>query len=71
MGAGGHREGWGGREREKERGAGGSGDLILRKDSLPYKRINHRVPFKTESFMHFKRGFDLQETFQEHSCWAK
>lgn len=20
--------------------------------------------------MHFKRGFDLQETFQEHSCWA-
>lgn len=40
------------------------------KEPLPYTRINHRVPLK-QNFIHFKRGFDLQETFQAHSCWAK
>lgn len=50
---------------EKEQmGAGGSGVFILQKDSLPYKRINHRVPFKQKVSCILKEDLIYKKLFR-------
>ena len=57
VGAGGRQEGW-----------RAVASVFLEK-SLPRK--GSQGSFQTASFMHFGRGFDLQETLQQRSCWAE
>ena len=43
-----------------------TGDFISQKDSLPYKRINHRVPFKLKVSCILKEDLIYKKLFRKH-----
>lgn len=53
--------GW---RRKSEIEADDSGDFISQKDSLPYKRINHRVPFKPKVSCILKEDLIYKKLFR-------
>ena len=53
-----------GEGRKSKMRAGGSGDLISQKDSLPYKKINHRVPFNPKVSCILKEDLIYKKLFR-------
>ena len=48
-----------------------TGDFISQKDSLPYKRINHRVPFKLKVSCILKEDLIYKKLFRNTLAQAQ